>query len=125
MYIIGPFSQCSIQDIVEHLSDIIGHPRLHPDECLRNDDYSGFSICEYYNVEKYQCETPCMIPKKSLDSVLDQSIILTKTAPNDNAKSISVQCGWGQFLQSFCRSTSEYVIAERKKNPDIFPISII
>ena len=33
-----------------------------------------------------------MIPKKSLDSVLDQSIILTKTAPNDNAKSISVQC---------------------------------
>ena len=34
-----------------------------------------------------------MIPKKSLDSVLDQSIILTKTAPNDNAKSISVQCG--------------------------------
>ena len=54
---IRPFSQCSIQDIVEHLSDIIGHPRLHPDECLRNDDYSGFSICEYYNVEKYQCET--------------------------------------------------------------------
>ena len=48
-----PFSQCSIQDIVEHLSDIIGHP----DECFRNDDYSGFSICEYYNVEKYQCET--------------------------------------------------------------------
>ena len=43
---IGPFSQCSIQDIVKHLSDIIGHPRLHPDECLRNDDYSGFSICE-------------------------------------------------------------------------------
>ena len=36
-----------------------------------------------------------MIPKKSLDSVLDQSIILTKTAPNDNAKSISVQCGGG------------------------------
>ena len=33
-----------------------------------------------------------MIPKKSLDSVLDKSIILTKTAPNDNAKSISVQC---------------------------------
>ena len=33
-----------------------------------------------------------MITKKSLDSVLDQSIILTKTAPNDNAKSISVQC---------------------------------
>ena len=34
-----------------------------------------------------------MIPKKSLDSVLDKSIILTITAPNDNAKSISVQCG--------------------------------
>ena len=50
---IRPFSQCSIQDIVEHLSDIIGHP----DECLRNDDYSDFSICEYYNVEKFQCET--------------------------------------------------------------------
>ena len=33
-----------------------------------------------------------MIPKMSLDSVLDKSIILTKTAPNDNAKSISVQC---------------------------------
>ena len=33
-----------------------------------------------------------MIPKKSLDSVLDKSIILTITAPNDNAKSISVQC---------------------------------
>ena len=33
-----------------------------------------------------------MIPKKSLDSVLDKSIIWTKTAPNDNAKSISVQC---------------------------------
>ena len=33
-----------------------------------------------------------MIPKKSLDSVLDKSIILTKTAPNDNAKSVSVQC---------------------------------
>ena len=31
-----------------------------------------------------------MIPKKSLDSVLDKSIILTITAPNDNAKSISV-----------------------------------
>ena len=30
--------------------------------------------------------------KKSLDSVLDKSIILTITAPNDNAKSISVQC---------------------------------
>ena len=41
---IRPFSQCSIQDIVEHLSDIIGHPRLHPDECLRNDDYSGVSF---------------------------------------------------------------------------------
>ena len=33
-----------------------------------------------------------MIPKRSLDSVLEKSIILTKTAPNDNAKSISVQC---------------------------------
>ena len=33
-----------------------------------------------------------MIPKRSLDSVLDKSIILTITAPNDNAKSISVQC---------------------------------
>ena len=33
-----------------------------------------------------------MIPKKPLDSVLDKSIILTITAPNDNAKSISVQC---------------------------------
>ena len=55
---IHSFSQCSIQDIAEHLSDIIGHPRLHPDECLRNDDYSGFSICEYYNVERFQCETP-------------------------------------------------------------------
>ena len=39
-----------------------------------------------------------MIPKKSLDSVLDQSIILTKTAPNDNAKSISVQCEGGQIM---------------------------
>ena len=37
-----------------------------------------------------------MISKKSLDSVLDKSIILTITAPNDNAKSISVQCApWG------------------------------
>ena len=36
-----------------------------------------------------------MIPKKSLDSVLDKSIILTITAPNDNAKSISVQCALG------------------------------
>ena len=33
-----------------------------------------------------------MISKKSLDSVLDKSIILTITAPNDNAKLISVQC---------------------------------
>ena len=33
-----------------------------------------------------------MIPKKSLDSVLDKSIILRITDPNDNAKSISVQC---------------------------------
>ena len=33
-----------------------------------------------------------MIPKKSLDSVLDISIILTIAAPNDNVKSISVQC---------------------------------
>ena len=33
-----------------------------------------------------------MIPKKSLDSVLDKSIIPTITAPNDNAKSISAQC---------------------------------
>ena len=33
-----------------------------------------------------------MIPKKFLDSVLDKSIILTITALNDNAKSISVQC---------------------------------
>ena len=39
-----------------------------------------------------------MIPKKSLDSVLDQSIILTKTAPNDNAKSISVQCEGVQMV---------------------------
>ena len=34
-----------------------------------------------------------MISKKSLVAVLDKSIILTITAPNDNAKSISVQCG--------------------------------
>ena len=34
-----------------------------------------------------------MISKKSLVPVLDKSIILTITAPNDNAKSISVQCG--------------------------------
>ena len=33
-----------------------------------------------------------MISKKSLVAVLDKSIILTITAPNDNAKSISVQC---------------------------------
>ena len=33
-----------------------------------------------------------MIPKKSLDSVLDKSIILTIAAPNDNAKLISLQC---------------------------------
>ena len=38
-----------------------------------------------------------MIPKKSLDSVLDKSITLTITAPNDNAKSISVQCGGGGY----------------------------
>ena len=50
-------SQCSIQDIVKHLSDnIVGNPRLNPDECLKNDNYSDFSICEYYNVEKLQCE---------------------------------------------------------------------
>ena len=36
-----------------------------------------------------------MIPKKSLVSVLDKSIILTITSPNDNAKSISVQWGGG------------------------------
>ena len=36
-----------------------------------------------------------MIRKKSLDSILDKSIILTITAPNDNAKSISVQCVCG------------------------------
>jgi hypothetical protein len=36
-----------------------------------------------------------MMPKKSLDSVLDKYIILTITAPNDNSKSISVQCGRG------------------------------
>ena len=41
-----------------------------------------------------------MIPKKSLDSVLDKSIILTITAPNDNAKSISVQCGGGLNLSN-------------------------
>ena len=41
-----------------------------------------------------------MIPKKSLDSVLDKSIILTITAPNDNAKSISVQCGGGADLEN-------------------------
>ena len=41
-----------------------------------------------------------MIPKKSLDSVLDKSIILTKTAPNDNAKSISVQCAPGGAFQN-------------------------
>ena len=38
-----------------------------------------------------------MIPKKSLDSVLEKSIILTVTAPNDNAKSISVQCAPSDF----------------------------
>ena len=53
----SPHSQCSIQDIVNHLSGIVGHSRLHPDECLRTDNHSDFSICEYYNVEKYQCET--------------------------------------------------------------------
>ena len=36
-----------------------------------------------------------MISKKSLVAVLDKSIILTITAPNDNAKSISVQCVGG------------------------------
>ena len=44
-----------------------------------------------------------MIPKKSLDSVLDQSIILTKTAPNDNAKSISVQCAGAAQIPSLER----------------------
>ena len=38
-----------------------------------------------------------MISKKSLVPVLDKSIILIITAPNDNAKSISVQCGGGHF----------------------------
>jgi hypothetical protein len=37
-----------------------------------------------------------MISKKSLVPVLDKSIILTITGPNDNAKLISVQCGGGQ-----------------------------
>jgi hypothetical protein len=36
-----------------------------------------------------------MISNKSLVPVLDKSIILTITAPNDNAKLISVQCGGG------------------------------
>ena len=36
-----------------------------------------------------------MISKKSLVPVVDKYIILTITAPNDNAKSISVQCVWG------------------------------
>ena len=46
-----------------------------------------------------------MIPKKSLDLVLDKSITLTTTAPNDNAKSISVQCSvppsWWHLPRTF------------------------
>ena len=41
-----------------------------------------------------------MIPKKSLESVLYKSIILTITAPNDNAKSISVQVGGGTQISA-------------------------
>ena len=50
-----------------------------------------------------------MISKKSLDSVLDKSIILTITAPNDNAKSISVQCGGGliKYLISMLSNLAE------------------
>ena len=48
-----------------------------------------------------------MIPKKFLDSVLDKSIILTITAPNDNAKSISVQCaGWALAHPEFGSSVN-------------------
>ena len=49
-----------------------------------------------------------MIPKKSLDSVLDQSIILTKTAPNDNAKSISVQCAPPWIQKAIYTSTEKF-----------------
>ena len=53
-----------------------------------------------------------MIPKKSLDSVLDKSIILTITAPNDNAKSISVQCGGGGGQKLgivYCEKFEKYI----------------
>ena len=41
-----------------------------------------------------------MISKKSLVAVLDKPIILTITAQNDNAKSISVQCACMGFLEA-------------------------
>ena len=64
-----------------------------------------------------------MIPKKSLDSVLDKSIILTITAPNDNAKSISVQCAlWKTVLfvssRAFLLSTPTFLSSTPAENSE-------
>ena len=47
---------------------------------------------------------------------MDKSIILTKTAPNDNAKSISVQCAWGAISISAVQNIHIWAgnIKERK-----------
>ena len=47
------------------------------------------------------------MPKKSLETVLDKSIILTITAPNDNAKLISVQCGGGASMLSWGKTSTK------------------
>ena len=59
-----------------------------------------------------------MIPKKSLDSVLDQSIILTKTAPNDNAKQFQYSVGRGHRGKDIdFKSCSSRVAADWVKEP--------
>ena len=62
-----------------------------------------------------------MILKKSLDSVFDKFIILTKTAPNDNAKSISVQCVRGanytHHIRRLVPTTTVYILDLPSLNP--------
>ena len=51
-----------------------------------------------------------MISKKSLVAVLDKSIILTITVPNDNANQDPVQCGGGATLTQGLFLSLEYII---------------
>ena len=74
------------------------------------------TLLSMYNQKSGQA--PETYDQKSLDSVLDKSIILTITAPNGNAKSISVQCApfdFHTFLRPCCPCTTRSPVKHQKR----------